>query len=96
MDKVQHHEILLPITLTLTRHHASRNFELCNIQAGHIDHCLSVRCPENLEYFTVELVNWKGWMVAKGCPDGPLKGMYKLICQSPSDNAYDILSHMAR
>ncbi|KAF8695767.1 hypothetical protein AX14_001656 [Amanita brunnescens Koide BX004] len=71
----------------------TRNFELCNIQAGHIDRCLSVRCPENLEYFTVELVNRKGWMAAKGGPDGPLKGnTYNIYRQ---DNpAIDMFTHL--
>ena len=52
-----------------------RNFELCNLRAGHVDRNLTF-CPErHVTYFTVHLLNRKGWMSTKSGPDGPLRGV---------------------
>lgn len=55
-----------------------RNFELCKLRAGHVDRNLTLCSERNVTFFTVHLMNRKGWTSdsAKSSPDGPLQGAW--------------------
>ena len=51
----------------MTFRRAPRNFELCKLQAGHVSGD-QYKVPYNAPYFSVSLLNRKGWL--RGCNNG--------------------------